>query len=54
MINPELKALFTDFSIWVKEKHILVGFYFESLNEPEEAAAHLCQEMSTTQWHQLK
>lgn len=53
MKNPELKAYFTDFTRLDKEKHILVEYYFESLIAPEEAAAHLCQEMSTAQWHRV-
>lgn len=53
MIDPELNAYFTDSSRVDKEKHILVDYYFESLIAPEEAAAHLCQEMSTAQWHRV-
>jgi ribulose-bisphosphate carboxylase large chain len=53
MMDPELKAYFTEFSNIDKEKHILVEYYFESLVPPEVAAAHLCQEMSTAQWHRV-
>ena len=53
MMDPELKAYFAELSNIDKEKHILVEYYFESLIAPEEAAAHLCQEMSTAQWHRV-
>ncbi|MBM3137726.1 MAG: ribulose 1,5-bisphosphate carboxylase [Chloroflexi bacterium] len=52
-MDPELKAYFTDYSSLDNEKHILVEYYFESLVPPEVAAAHLCQEMSTAQWHRV-
>lgn len=53
MMDPELKAYFTDISSLDTEKHILVDYYFESLVPPDVAAAHLCQEMSTAQWHRV-
>ena len=35
------------------EKYLILEYYLESLVEPKEASAHLCQEMSTAQWHRI-
>lgn len=35
------------------DKYILLEYYLESLVEPREASAHLCQEMSTAQWSRV-
>ena len=35
------------------EKYLVLSYYLESLVEPREASAHLCQEMSTAQWSRV-
>ncbi len=35
------------------EDYIVLDYYFESVIDPEEAAAHLCQEQSTAQWRRV-
>ena len=32
------------------EDYVVFDYIFESFIDPEEAAAHLCQEQSTAQW----
>lgn len=53
MLNPDHKGFFVKGKHLDIEKYILVDYYFESLNSPESAAAHLCQEMSTAQWRRV-
>ena len=35
------------------EKYLVLHYYLETLVEPHEGAAHLCQEMSTAQWSRV-
>ena len=35
------------------EKYLVLHYYLETLVEPREASAHLCQEMSTAQWSRV-
>jgi len=35
------------------EKYLVLEYYLETLVEPREGAAHLCQEMSTAQWSRV-
>ena len=35
------------------EDYVVLDYYFESVVDPEEAAAHLCQEQSTAQWKRV-
>ena len=35
------------------EKYLVLSYYLETLVEPHEGAAHLCQEMSTAQWSRV-
>jgi len=35
------------------EDYVVLDYYFESVIDPEEAAAHLCQEQSTAQWQRV-
>jgi ribulose-bisphosphate carboxylase large chain len=53
MNNTDTQGFFADLSKLDKEKYILADYYFESLVEPYETAAHLCEEMSTIQWHRV-
>jgi ribulose-bisphosphate carboxylase large chain len=47
------KAFFADKDNLDLEKYLLLEYYFETVVEPEQAAAHLCQEMSTAQWKRV-
>ena len=53
MNKNDMQGFFADLSELDKEKYILVDYYFESLTEPYETAAHLSEEMSTIQWHRV-
>lgn len=53
MNKSDIQGFFADLSSLDKEKYIIVDYYFESLTEPYETAAHLCEEMSTIQWHRV-
>ena len=53
MNKTDMKGFFADLSDLDQEKYIIVDYYFESLTEPYETAAHLCEEMSTIQWHRV-
>ncbi len=35
------------------DEYLVFDYYFESIIDPEEAAAHLCQEQSTAQWKRV-
>jgi ribulose-bisphosphate carboxylase large chain len=35
------------------EKYLVLSYYLETLVEPREGSAHLCQEMSTAQWSRV-
>ena len=43
-------AFFAAWSDLDHEKYLILDYYFECTNTPEEAAAHLCQQQSTAQW----
>jgi ribulose-bisphosphate carboxylase large chain len=53
MKSTDFQGFFAELSNLDKEKYIVVDYYFESLTEPYETAAHLCEEMSTIQWHRV-
>jgi ribulose-bisphosphate carboxylase large chain len=53
MDKADIQGFFANLSDLDMEKYILVDYYFESLAEPYETAAHLCEEMSTIQWHRV-
>ena len=51
-MNPEdVKAFHAKRETLDKEKYLVLKYYLETLVEPREGSAHLCQEMSTAQWH---
>jgi ribulose-bisphosphate carboxylase large chain len=47
------KAFQAELSTLDTEKYLLLDYYFETIGDPLETAAHLCQEMSTAQWHRI-
>ncbi|MCD6576524.1 MAG: hypothetical protein J7K66_00750 [Anaerolineaceae bacterium] len=47
------KAFFANKENLDLEKYLLLEYYFETVVEPKQAAAHLCQEMSTAQWKRV-
>ena len=53
-MNPEdVKAFHAKRETLDKEKYLVLKYYLETLVEPREGSAHLCQEMSTAQWHRV-
>ena len=46
-------AFFADQASLEMEDYVLLDYCFESFIDPEEAAAHLCQEQSTAQWKRV-
>ena len=50
-MNMDLKnGFFADRSKLIMDDYVVFDYRFESFVDPEEAAAHLCQEQSTAQW----
>ena len=47
------EAFFADQSDLDMDDHLIFEYAFESFVDPEEAAAHLCQEQSTAQWKRV-
>lgn len=46
-------GFFADRSRLNMEEYVVFDYYFECAADPEEAAAHLCQEQSTAQWKRV-
>ena len=46
-------AFFADRAILELKDYVLLDYCFESVIDPEKAAAHLCQEQSTAQWKRV-
>jgi len=46
-------GFFADQNSLDMERYIVLDYCFESVIDPEEAAAHLCQEQSTAQWKRV-
>ena len=53
MKRTDKAAFFAEFSALEKEKYIILDYYFETIGDPEDTAAQLCQEMSTAQWSRI-
>jgi ribulose-bisphosphate carboxylase large chain len=53
MKQEDRKGFFTDRAALKMEDHLIFEYGFESFVDPEEAAAHLCQEQSTAQWKRV-
>lgn len=53
MKNQANKAFFSELSELNMEEHLIFEYGFDSFVDPEEAAAHLCQEQSTAQWKRV-
>jgi ribulose-bisphosphate carboxylase large chain len=50
MKNDDLRGFFSDGRPMDMEQYVVLTYRFECVTDPEEAAAHLCQEQSTAQW----
>jgi ribulose-bisphosphate carboxylase large chain len=50
MLSQDMKSFFSHGQVLNMDDYIVLTYRFESVNDPEEAAAHLCQEQSTAQW----
>ena len=53
MKKTDVDAFYADQGSLDRQKYIILKYYLETLIEPREAAAHLCQEMSTAQWSRV-
>ena len=53
MSDSDKRGFFADPKDLAMEKYLIFEYYFESTVDPEEAAAHLCQEQSTAQWRRV-
>ncbi|MEE4165504.1 MAG: RuBisCO large subunit C-terminal-like domain-containing protein, partial [Desulfocapsaceae bacterium] len=53
MMKQTGNAFFADQNSLDMEDHLIFEYRFESFVDPEEAAAHLCQEQSTAQWKRV-
>jgi len=53
MKNQDSRAFHADPAELNMEDHLIFEYGFDSFVEPEEAAAHLCQEQSTAQWKRV-
>jgi ribulose-bisphosphate carboxylase large chain len=50
MLSQDMRGFFSEGHALNMDDYIVLSYRFESVNDPEEAAAHLCQEQSTAQW----
>ena len=53
MNSADKMGFFADKKTLDIDKYLILEYYFESVIDPEEAAAHLCQEQSTAQWKRV-
>lgn len=53
MHKDDIAAFFAAPKMLDDQKYLVLTYYLETLIDPREAAAHLCQEMSTAQWHRV-
>ncbi len=53
MRKDELNAFYADKRELKHEKYVIFQYYFESVIDPEDAAALLCREQSTAQWKRI-
>jgi ribulose-bisphosphate carboxylase large chain len=53
MRESDKRGFFADQANLAMNEYLVFEYYFESTVDPEEAAAHLCQEQSTAQWKRV-
>ncbi|MBI5030884.1 MAG: ribulose 1,5-bisphosphate carboxylase [Chloroflexi bacterium] len=53
MNQADLRGFFAEKSTLNMDDYIVLEYYFECAANPEQAAAHLCQEQSTAQWKRV-
>jgi ribulose-bisphosphate carboxylase large chain len=53
MKKEDLNAFYANIGDLDVQKYVIFHYYFESVIEPEEAAALLCREQSTAQWKRI-
>jgi len=53
MSDSDKRGFFADQADLSKDDYLIFEYYFESIVDPEVAAAHLCQEQSTAQWKRV-
>ncbi len=52
-LGPNERGFFAERATLDAGAYVFLDYRFECVGEPEEAAAHLCQEMSTAQWRRV-
>lgn len=53
MNKEDIDAFYANVEDLDRQKYVIFEYYFESVIEPKEAAARLCQEQSTAQWKRI-
>ncbi|CAB1078435.1 similar to ribulose-1,5-bisphosphate carboxylase, Type III [Olavius algarvensis Delta 1 endosymbiont] len=53
MSESDKQGFFADQSTLAMDDYLIFEYYFETTVDPQEAAAHLCQEQSTAQWKRV-
>jgi ribulose-bisphosphate carboxylase large chain len=53
MSESDKQGFFADQADLAMDDYLIFEYYFETTIDPEEAAAHLCQEQSTAQWKRV-
>ena len=53
MNESDKQGFFADQANLAMDEYLIFEYYFESTVNPDEAAAHLCQEQSTAQWKRV-
>ena len=53
MLKADIDAFYAEQRDLDPQKYLVLEYYIETLVEPREGAAHLCQEMSTAQWSRV-
>ena len=53
MLKADIDAFYAEQKDLDPQKYLVLEYYLETLVEPREGAAHLCQEMSTAQWSRV-
>jgi len=53
MLRADIEAFHAKRETLDPQKYLILTYYLETLVEPREGSAHLCQEMSTAQWSRV-
>ena len=53
MLKADIDAFYAEQKDLDPQKYLVLEYYLETIVEPREGVAHLCQEMSTAQWSRV-